>query len=264
MVNNYGIFFSRDGQVLRLPINPEKLPETKDGDNGEYNVLGIGPITVPRIPKQKEITISSYFPGRVTPGVLTANGFVEPEVYISFFRSAMDDKAVITYTPARYMPDGTPFAAQDPGFDCIVTSFTTEERGGETGDFYYDLTIREWRDYSPLTATVTQSNQSTTTTPSTNSTVLQTDNAAATITTEPTRQTEQGQLYAGRKVIANGTYYYTSYGDLPSWPVSGLQCVVARPITEAPTREYPVLLATNGGTWLGWINADALQVVKET
>lgn len=262
MANNYGIFFSRDGQVIRLPINPEKLPETKDGDNGEYNVLGIGPITIPRIPKQKEITISSYFPGSVTPEVLTANGFLAPETYIEFFRSAMDDKAIITYTPARYMPDGTPFASQDPGFDCIVTSFTTEERGGETGDFYYDLTIREYRDYSPLTVTVNQSAQNTSTTPSTNPTIVQTDNAAATLTTEPNRDIPQGQLYEGCKVVANGTYFYNSYGDTPSYPVSGLQCVVSRIITDDPSRPAPVLIATNYGTWLGWIAKDALQVVS--
>ena len=34
--------------MLSLPINPEKLPETKESDNGEYNVLGLGPVMQPR------------------------------------------------------------------------------------------------------------------------------------------------------------------------------------------------------------------------
>ena len=45
-VNNFGLFFTRDGTVIRLPVNPEKLPVARDNDNSEYNVLGIGPITV--------------------------------------------------------------------------------------------------------------------------------------------------------------------------------------------------------------------------
>ncbi len=42
MPSLYRIYFSRDSTVLSLPINPEKLPETKESDNGEYNVLGLG------------------------------------------------------------------------------------------------------------------------------------------------------------------------------------------------------------------------------
>lgn len=36
--------FHGTATVLSLPINPEKLPETKESDNGEYNVLGLGPV----------------------------------------------------------------------------------------------------------------------------------------------------------------------------------------------------------------------------
>ena len=68
-VNNFGLFFTRDSTVVRLPVNPEKLPVVRDNDNGEYNVLGIGPIMVPRTPKLRVVTISSFFPGRVSKPV---------------------------------------------------------------------------------------------------------------------------------------------------------------------------------------------------
>ena len=38
----YGLYFSGSGGVVRLPINPEKLPITWANDNKEYNVLDIG------------------------------------------------------------------------------------------------------------------------------------------------------------------------------------------------------------------------------
>ena len=63
MANNFGLFFTRDGSVIRLPVNPEQLPVEKDNANDEYNVLGIGPIMVPRIPKLRVVTISSFSPG---------------------------------------------------------------------------------------------------------------------------------------------------------------------------------------------------------
>lgn len=242
---DYGLFFSRDGQVLRLPHNPEKLPVSKDSDNGEYNVLGIGPITIPRIPKQQEVTISGYFPGRADGYTVTPNGFIEPETYIQFFQSAMDNKAVITYTPVRYYEDGTPYFTADEGFQCIVTAFQYEERGGETGDFYYDLTIREWRDYSPQAVTTETQSDGTTV-----------------VTEQPSRDIPQGQLYVGAAVTANGPYYYTSYGDEPHGNGNGRRVVVSRIVADDPTRPCQVHITTEDGGDLGWISADGLQVVN--
>ena len=128
-VNNFGLFFTRDGTVIRLPVNPEKLPVTRDTENGDYNVLGIGQIVVPRTPNLREVTISSFFPGRPFSGVLNSGGFQPPEFYIQFFESAMNDKAPILYTPVRYYENGEPFMTGDPGMTCVVTTFNTEERG---------------------------------------------------------------------------------------------------------------------------------------
>lgn len=244
MVNNFGLFFTRDGTVIRLPVNPEKLPVERDNDNGDYNVLGIGPIMVPRTPKQRVVTISSFFPGRPFSGVLTPNEFKTPEFYIQFFESAMNDKVPILYTPVRYYENGEPFMTGDSGFQVLVTQFNTEERGGETGDFYYDLTLTEYRDYTPGTMQV---QQSTTT---------------QTATAEPSRDIPRGQLVVGSVCIANGPYYYSSYGDEPHGNGNGRRVVVSR-IVDAK-RAYPVHVTTEDGGALGWMKKDALQVVSDT
>lgn len=246
-VNNFGLFFTRDSTVIRLPVNPEKLPVARDNANDDYNVLGIGPIMIPRIPKLKEITVSSFFPGRPFSGVLTSGGFQPPEFYIQFFESAMNDKAPILYTPVRYYENGEPFMTGDPGLEVLVTQFNTEERGGETGDFYYDLTLTEYRDYSPGAIQVKTS---------------ATSSAPATVTTEPSRDIPQGQLAVGVTCIANGPYYYTSYGDEPHGNGNGRTVVVSR-IVDA-TRAYPVHITAESGGALGWMKKEALQVVSST
>ena len=148
------------------------------------------------------------------------------------------------YTPVRYYEDGTPFFTGDYGFPVLVTSFNTEERGGETGDFYYDLSLTEYKDYTPLTMQIQQQTN--------NSTVA---------TTTPNRDTPSGQLYVGAVCIANGNYYYTSYGDAPSYPASGQRVVVSR-IVDA-TRACPVHVTTESGGALGWMAESALQVVNK-
>lgn len=247
MANNFGLFFTRDGTVIRLPVNPEELPVEKDNDNGDYNVLGIGPIMIPRIPKLRVVTISSFFPGRVAPWVLTSNGFQSPEFYIQFFESAMNDRVPILYTPVRYYEDGEPFMTQDTGFQVLVTQFTYKEKGGETGDFYYDLELTEYRDYSPQTMQVQTA--ATATTP-------------AEVTTEVQRDIPQGQIVVGSTCIANGQYCYTSYGDGPYGTANGQRVVVSRIVDES--RPDCVHITTESGGALGWIPKSALQVVSST
>nr|DAU66733.1 MAG TPA: tail assembly protein [Caudoviricetes sp.] len=249
MPNNYGLFFSRksDGLVFRLPVNPDELPVVRDTENDDENVLGLGPIMIPRIPSLKEVTISSYFPGRINPMTLTSGSFKEPYFYINFFETAMIEKQIITYTPERVYENGEPFMTQDIGFDVLVTHFEYTEKGGETGDFYYKLELTEYKDYSPIEITLTG----------------ETDAESGTLiaTAQKTRSIPEGQLYVGVEAVVNGNYYYSSYGDEPHGNGNGRTCIVSRIVTDE-TREYPVHITTTSGGDLGWVKKDALTVVN--
>lgn len=242
---NYGIFFTKDKTVVRLPINPEKLPDTLEGNNETYNVLGLGDITVPRIPQQRVVEISSYFPATATFEVLTPNKFWTPDQYIEFFRTAMRDGDILTYTPVRYMENGTAFGSSDPGFKCTVESFNVEERGGETGDFYYTLTIKEYRDYAPQTVKV------------------QVQQQKKVITTTPARETAQDELYVGKPVQVNGPVYQqmTTAPETPK-QVSGQTAEVAR-IDNNKEAAYLVKdMVTHG--LIGWAVKESLQAFVNT
>lgn len=244
MANHYGLFFTRDSTVIRLPMNPEQLPVERENDNTDYNVLGIGEIMVPRIPKLQKITISGYFPGRSGPEVLTNGGFEPPEFYINFFESAMKDKVPILYTPVRAYETGEQFYSGDTGYDVLVTSFSTEERGGETGDFYYTLEITEYRDYTPQVVTVKQ----------------EPTGKKLKASTSKSREIPSGQIVVGSVCTANGSWYYTSYGDEPHGSGNGRRVVVSRIIQDAG-RAYPIHVTTESGGALGWMKKSALQVV---
>lgn len=241
MANDYGLFFRRDDQLIRLPVNPEKLPVARSLSSEEYNVLGLGQIIVPRAQDLRKVTISSFFPGRVFPGVLTSGGFQPPEFYIAFFEAAMADQVPILYTPVRYYEDGEQFMAGDLGFSVLVTQFDTEERGGETGDFYYTLELTEYRDYAPQTIQL----------PAPSAPVQ-------TAKTEPVRAVPNGQLCVGSVCVANGPWYYSSYGDEPHGNGNGRRVVVSRIVDE--TRKCPVHVVTERGGALGWMSRESLRV----
>lgn len=248
MPNNFRLFFSRSGESFCLPVNPAKLPVAHATANDKYNVLGLGEIMAPRLPNLRTLQIASFFPGRPFSGVLTGNDFRQPEYYIRFFRQAQLDKTPLVYTPVRYYENGEPFMTSDYGFDVLVTAFDLEERGGETGDFYYELELTEYKDYSPAQLQVKSGGQA-------QSVAGQT----VQVTAEKTRKIPPEQLYAGCAAIANGNYYYTSDGDEPHGVASGRRVLVQRLL--GAEKAYPVHITDESGGALGWIKKEALQVV---
>lgn len=241
MANNYGLYVSGSGQSLRIPVNPEKYPIEKNNENGEYNVLGIGPIMIPRIPKLQVISWEGMLPGRDSDPYLSqwAGGWNPPQTYIDFFQAAMDSLEPIQFVANRYMENGETIF--DTNLEVLVTSFTFEERGGETGDFYYSVELTEYRDYSPITISV---------------------GAGGTATAESARSVPSGELTVGCTVIANGKYWYTSYGDTPFGTANNLRAKVSRIITNDASRPYPIHITTEGGGWLGWLKKSQVRVVS--
>lgn len=243
MENRYGLYLAREGTVIRFPVNPESYKISRNNDNGEYNVLGVGPIMIPRTPKLQEASWSGLFPGRDDYGaVLTSGQFQPPKFYIEFLQAAMDEKAPLRFVANRYLEDGTPIF--DTNMEVLVTSFHTEERGGETGDFYYELGLTEYRDYSAKTVTLRQEAEK-----------------PAAASSEETRDIPAGQLAVGMDVTVNGNYYYSSFGSEPHGTFSGFRGKISRIVTNAPQRACPYHITDTGGGARGWVKKSQIQAV---
>lgn len=246
MENKYGLYIAHEGTVVRLPVNPESYSTTKDNDNGNYNVLGVGPIMIPRTPKLQAVSWSGLLPGRADMGaVLTAGAFQPPKFYIDFLQAAMDEKWVVRFVANRYMEDGSPVF--DTNMEALVTRFKSEERGGETGDFYYDIALSEYRDYSPKTVKLQPPAEA---------------GQPVTATAETTRSIPQGQLTVGQSVTVNGDYFCNSYGGEPHATLSGFRGMVSRIVTTDPQRPYPYHITTESGSAKGWVKASQIQAVR--
>ncbi len=244
MENRYGLYISREGLTLRFPVNPESYQISRDNDNSEYNVLGVGPIMIPRTPKLQVVAWSGLLPGRPDMGaVLTAGAFKPPQFYIDFLQKAMEERAVLRFVANRFLEDGTPIF--DTNMEVLVTSFQTEERGGETGDFYYDLGLTEYRDYSAKTVILRQPAA----------------DKPAEASSETTRPVPAGQFTVGQDVIVNGKYFYSSWGAEPHGTFSGFRGKISRIITTDPARAYPYHITTPSGGARGWVKKNQIQAV---
>lgn len=246
MENKYGLYLSREGTTVRLPVNPESYSVTKDNDNGNYNVLGLGPIMIPRTPKLQTISWSGLLPGRADMGaVVTGGGFQPPKFYIDFVQGCLDDKVPVRFVANRYMEDGS--AIFDTNLPVLVTRFETEERGGETGDFYYKIALSEYRDYSPRTVTFQPS---------------ETAEGPVTAASETTRAVPKGQLTVGQAVTVSGECCYDSHGGEPHGTLNGFRGVISRIVTDDPQRAYPYHITDENGGAKGWVKEAQIQVIS--
>lgn len=236
---NYGLYFTGSGSTIRMPVNPEQYTIEYNGDNQNHNVLDIGEIVVPRIPALTKVSWDGLLPGDANrPYVVTAGDFKTPDFYIDRITGYQKNQTIIRFIANRYNEQGS--ILTDTNIKVIVSDFSVNERGGETGDFYYTISLQQYRDYKPQTVNIT----------------LPTATTATAIVTEQ-REIPNTQICVGDNVIANGKYWYTSYGDSPFGTANNRQTTVTR-IVGNPTagQIYPVHIGQ-----LGWLRMDQLRKV---
>ena len=275
-MNFYSIYFTRNGQVVRLPFNPSELPDEQEVENGQYNVLGIGPLSIARDPNQRKVKISSFFPGTVGSSLTSLISFRPPEYYIEFFRSAMRDREPVLYTPTRIDELGVPYALSQVGYYVLVDSFNYREKGGETRDFYYDLECTEYRDPSPNTVQIVPQGTAAASSPAAASASRpRMPRAATTSVTAPAASA----LPSPRQAMVAPTspppaphphrlvncpptcpHYADQHKGMPATAASGLQVQVVR--MDDGSMEAPVYIKGSDGTYLGWTAKDMLTVVN--
>ena len=248
--NEYKIYFrnySTDGDAFFIPVNPATISNSQSNANGDFNVLKIGPIVQPRTPELMKISFESYFPGSPNNMTTTGENFKPPEFYINFFQLAMQNKDILIFTQTRFTETNQPYFVEG-GLNVIVSQFSYEERGGETGDFYYSIELTQYKDFSPQKIQFQNGSE-------------KKEGGKVKATTEQTRDIPAGKIVVGKKMKINGKYYYDSFGAKPTGNGNGRVVVVARIVANDTTRAYPILVKTENGGVLGWCKKSDLQGV---
>ena len=248
VANTFQFFLSSTvagGASLQFPVNPDKVELVYAGDNKVYNILDIGEIVVPRVPKLATYSWSSFLPIDGTASyVLTKNDFLAPTEYVAQLERWMQLRTVLRFILHRGTVNGT--GLPDTNTLCVIEHFDASEHGGEVGDVYYKIDLVQYRPYAPQKVNLT----------------VQADGSiAATTTTQ--RANDPTQYTVGQSVVVNGPCYFSSSNtDVVAQTISGqqvrIQCV-------KPGADYPYLVQTSGSkTTLGWVGADELELAPSS
>lgn len=224
------IYLQFSSGKFKIPVNPEEIKIKYPTDNKDYDVLGIGQIVVQRKPALKEVSWESFFPDDNSDPYVNS-GAKDPESYVKKIEAAMKKKQTVRLIITRS-------DLFDTNIRCIIDEFELQDKGGEPSDIYYSITLREYRSYAPQTVQIV-------TTPAP-------EQPAAEVTTETDRPVETPVLRVGATVIANGKYWYDSYGSKPFGTANNLSTTVTRIVSGNP---YPVHIGH-----YGWLSESQLQI----
>lgn len=157
MSQYFGIWFDlgKSKSKIRLPVNPSELSVMYEGDNTNYNLLGIGETVIPRTPKLATVHLSSFFPAsRFIAGTVSEvvyegrvqSSRYEPRTYVEFFQRLQRRKQTFRFIINRYDSDKPMF---DTSFNAVISSFSITDKGGESGDIYFEMDVQEFRNTTP-------------------------------------------------------------------------------------------------------------------
>ena len=228
-----GFFINYDGQVVQLPVNPEKVEVKFSGNNSTTEIIQLGEINLLKDRKLAEISFSSFFPQEDWfPAIKTRGQFKRPAFYKSFFEGIQKDKK-----PCRLIITGLNITMKTS-----VENFSYYHQGGDHEDAYYSLDFKEYRDYHITQIPVDPSLKRPTA-------------PAKRPTPQPARPATPAQITKGCNVILNGRVHYDSYGSKPGKTFSNYRGKVNFINMKG---SHPYHVTTPSGGWLGWVTKESV------
>ena len=141
----YRMYLQDGWQLIQMPINPETFKTTANGNLDNQNIVGIGDIIRPKAPQLRTFTWSGLFMADYFDPLNSAILIYPPQFYVKWIEGVMKKQK-----PIKFMNNTISMAMsfiKPSNYKVLIEKFEYEERGGEPGDIYYTISLKEYREY---------------------------------------------------------------------------------------------------------------------
>lgn len=130
------------GSQLHLPVNPAEVAVEGAKKIETVNIINIGDVDFPAGDERSGISFSSFFPAEYDPSYCRYADIPSPEdalkMLINWKIAGKPIRLLITNTFINVL--------------VLIAKISYKHVGGEPGDIYYDLSLRQWREVKVRTA----------------------------------------------------------------------------------------------------------------
>ena len=124
-------------QKIQLPVLPETFKVKNGSSNDSMKITGLGEVTIMQGRPAMQFSFSSFFPAAYFPGIQVKN-IKKPLKLIQKINNWKEGEKPVHLICTAVGVD----------IYCTIEDFSYEERGGDVGTFYYDITLKEYREIS--------------------------------------------------------------------------------------------------------------------
>lgn len=137
---SYAVFFDKNNETIRLPVNPENIKIEKGIANETYSVLKLGKVILPSETELEKYTFEAELPSKMYNYVLTKNNFKPASFYIKKIGEWMQ-----LHEPIRFIINNS--QGEDLSKLVLIEEFGLSEKAGEEGDYIAGFKLVEYKPY---------------------------------------------------------------------------------------------------------------------
>ena len=145
----YRFYLKQNEQQILLPVAPSELVTRVEGESQKVELVNIGEGSILKDIGLRRISFTVLLPAVQYSFVQTEGGFQPPIFFLNQFRQYKISKKPVSLIVFRKLADGTELFSGN--MDVSFEKYTVLERGGEQGDFWVEINVKEYRKISSVT-----------------------------------------------------------------------------------------------------------------
>ena len=145
----YRFYLKQNGQQILLPVAPSEIITNVEGESEKIELVNIGEGSILKDIGLRRISFTVLLPAVQYSFVQTEGVFQQPIFFLNQFRQYKMSKKPVSLIVFRKLADGTELFSGN--MDVSFEKYTVLERGGEQGDFWVEINVKEYRKISSVT-----------------------------------------------------------------------------------------------------------------
>ena len=142
----YRFYLKQNGQQILLPVAPSEMITKVEGESEKIELVHIGESSILKDIGLRRISFTVLLPAVQYSFVQTEGVFQQPIFFLNQFRQYKMSKKPVSLIVFRKLADGTELFSGN--MDVSFEKYTVLERGGEQGDFWVEINVKEYRKIS--------------------------------------------------------------------------------------------------------------------
>ncbi len=145
----YRFYLKQNGEQILLPVAPAELTTQVKGESKKVELVDVGEGSILKEIGLRRLSFKILLPAVQYSFVQTEGAFQKPIFFLNQFRQYKMSKKPVSLIVFRKLADGTELFSGN--MEVSFEEYTVVEKGGEQGDFWVEIQLKEYRKITATT-----------------------------------------------------------------------------------------------------------------